>query len=161
MVEFKVGMRSREKPLSPLLRSLAAAALAIWIAAVALCTAHCTGFSIAGHDDAAKPSCHANNSAETTHHENGDSNDAEHCPSSTLGCAALQSAWLGGKAVTGIQPPTHVLYLIAPTALALDATPAADTSSLIFRQATPRDWVFTPEVSLGPAFRSLAPPALA
>ena len=27
-----------------------------------------------------------------------------------------------------------------------------------FRQAKPRDWVFTPEVSLGPAFRSHAPP---
>jgi hypothetical protein len=28
----------------------------------------------------------------------------------------------------------------------------------LFRQARPGDWVFTPEVSLGPAFRSLAPP---
>jgi len=28
------------------------------------------------------------------------------------------------------------------------------------RQARPRDWVFTPEVSLGPAHRSHAPPFL-
>jgi hypothetical protein len=28
------------------------------------------------------------------------------------------------------------------------------------RQASPRNWVFTPEVCLGPAFRSLAPPSL-
>jgi hypothetical protein len=37
------------------------------------------------------------------------------------------------------------------------ATPPSET----LRQAKPRDWVFTPEVCLGPAFHSLAPPGLA
>ena len=157
MVTHKVVMRSCEKALSPLLRSLAAVALVIWIAAFALCTAHCTGFSAGhGNGDSARPSCHSTASAKTEHHDDGGSNDSEHCPSSTLGCAALQTAWLSGKAAT-VAPPSHVLYLLAPVVLVLDTVPD-DAATLVFRQVTPRDWVFTPEVSLGPAFRSLAPP---
>ena len=37
------------------------------------------------------------------------------------------------------------------------AAPPSET----LRRAKPRDWVFTPVVCLGPAFRSLAPPSLA
>ncbi len=153
-------MHSHEKSLSPLFRSVAGGVLVAWIAAFSLCTAHCSGFlSDDGHEDGGKPSCHDTGSTKTTHHDDGDSKDSEHCPSATLGCAALQSAWMSGKAVTGIQAPTHVLYLLAPLTLALNATPD-DSVTLAFRQATPRDWVFTPEVCLGPAFRSLAPPVL-
>lgn len=157
MVKSKVGMRSRDKSSSPLLRSFAAVALVIWVSAVALCTAHCTGFLAEGHGEGAQPSCHVGDHQKATHHDDGDSENPEHCPSSTLGCAALQSASMNGKATTLVQPPTHVLYLLAPVALVLDATPD-DTTTLVFRQAPLRDWVFTPEVSLGPAFRSLAPP---
>jgi hypothetical protein len=38
-------------------------------------------------------------------------------------------------------------------------TPAdADTEIQVSRQVKPHEWVFTPEVCLGPAFRSHAPP---
>ena len=36
----------------------------------------------------------------------------------------------------------------------------AQTETSVSRQPRTREWVFTPEVSLGAAFRSLAPPVL-
>jgi hypothetical protein len=62
-----------------------------------------------------------------------------------------------GDAPVVVVPEFFVLYFLTPTALALDATATAQKASLS-RQANHRDWVLTPEVSLGPAFRSLAPP---
>ena len=41
--------------------------------------------------------------------------------------------------------------------LDLDAT-ATQPQAAFDRQAHSREWTFTPEVCLGPAFRSLAPP---
>jgi hypothetical protein len=49
--------------------------------------------------------------------------------------------------------------LLAPLSLALDAT-EGQPEAAFFRQSGTHDWVFTPEVCLGPAFRSLAPPFL-
>ena len=63
----------------------------------------------------------------------------------------------GGAAPTLVAPQLHTLYLLAPTSLALDATETR-TKAAFSRQAHLRDWIFTPVVCLGPAFRSLAPP---
>jgi len=56
------------------------------------------------------------------------------------------------------QPSLNFSFLIAPLVLAFELSDDADAA--FSRQVPPRDWVFTPEVSLGPAFRSLAPPTL-
>ncbi len=63
----------------------------------------------------------------------------------------------GADAPTVIAPQFHTLYLLAPISLALDAT-ETQLNSYFSRQAWKGDWVLTPLVCLGPAFRSLAPP---
>jgi len=63
----------------------------------------------------------------------------------------------GGDAPTLVAPQLHTLYLLAPISFgpdSIDAQPIAAFS----RQAHLCNWVFTPVVCLGPAFRSLAPP---
>lgn len=65
----------------------------------------------------------------------------------------------GGDAPTLVAPQLHTLYLLAPMTIALDAA-EVQLKARFSRQAWTRDWVFTPEVCLGPAFRSLAPPLL-
>jgi hypothetical protein len=59
-----------------------------------------------------------------------------------------------------VTPEFSLLYTLAPTALTLDAT-AIEPAVSFSRDARWRERVFTPEVYLGPAFRSLAPPLLA
>ena len=65
----------------------------------------------------------------------------------------------GGDAPALTAFQAHTLYLLSPVVLALDATEVQPKASFS-RQVRTRDWVFTPEVCLGPAFRSLAPPSL-
>jgi len=70
----------------------------------------------------------------------------------------VKSALLGGSSAK-LNPPTPaVLYTLPLIALALDSQFDQPTASL-FRHARPHDWVFTPEVSLGSACRSHAPPS--
>lgn len=64
-----------------------------------------------------------------------------------------------GEAHTLVVPDFPVLYFLPPVAFALDAT-ASKPEAIFSRQPIHGDWVLTPEVSLGPAFRSLAPPSL-
>jgi len=147
-------MRSRQTIFSPLLRSCAAAALLVWVAAQVLCFAHCnfgasmamTEKSSAGHidhDAAPKPVV------------GGSCCPKPHSSSGGAVCVTLKSALVGCTATTLVQPDFQLLYTTAP--LALDVKAVEPTSSFS-RQAKARDWVFTPEVCLGPAFRSLAPP---
>jgi hypothetical protein len=63
----------------------------------------------------------------------------------------------GGDAPALTAFQAHTLYLLSPVVLALDAT-ATQPQAAFDRQAHSREWTFTPEVCLGPAFRSLAPP---
>ena len=145
-------MRSRPTTLSPLFRSLAALALMVFAAAQALCFVHCNFGG--GHGDKAQPSCHG--SPQTTASHDGPTPST---PSPTTTCSTLKTMLAGGDAPTVIAPQFHTLYLLAPIALALDATETQLDASFS-RQAWRGDWVFTPLVCLGPAFRSLAPPFL-
>ena len=148
-------MRSCQTTFSPLLRTFAAGALLVWVAAQVLCFAHCN-FGV-GHGDSEEASCHG--SAPTpAHHDDGDSSSPTHDESSaSAACSTLKTALLDSGATVLVQPNFHLLYTLTPAALALDATAVEPTASFS-RQAWRRDWVFTPEVCLGPAFRSLAPP---
>ena len=150
-------MRSRQTTFSPLLRSFAAGALFVWLTAQALCFAHCN-FGV-GHGSSEQPSCHASAPSQG-HHDDGDSSSpAHHESSASAACSTLKTALLDSGATVLVQPNFHLLYTLAPVALALNATAVEPTASFS-RQARLRDWVFTPEVCLGPAFRSLAPPFL-
>ena len=142
-------MRSRQTTFSPLLRSVAAGALLVWVAAQVLCFAHCQ-FGV-GHGGSEPPSCHAP-APTPSPHDNGDS-------SAGITCSTLKSALPGSGSAVLVQPEFPQLYTLAPFALSLDVT-ATEPTACFFRQAKTLDWVFTPEVSLGPAHRSHAPPFL-
>ena len=136
-----------------LFRSVAAATLCVWLAAQVLCAAHCD-FGIC-HGDEEHPACHGPEPSQS-HHDDGDSPAPAHDDSSTTAtCLTLKSALVSAAGPTVVPSELHVLYTLAP--LALDVT-AAEPPLLHSRQAKSRDWVFTPEVCLGPALRSHAPP---
>lgn len=148
-------MRLRQTTLSPLLRSLAALALMVFVVAQAMCFVHCNFGG--GHGDKAQPSCHGSPQATASHDGHDDSTPS--APSPTATCSTLKTMLAGGDAPTLVAPQLHTLYLLAPVALAVDATETQPDASFS-RQAGTRDWVFTPLVCLGPAFHSLAPPFL-
>ena len=148
-------MRSRPTTLSPLFRSLAALALMVFAAAQALCFVHCNFGG--GHGDTAQPSCHG--SPQTTASHDDHDGPTPSTPAATTTCLTLKTMLAGADAPPLVAPQPHTLYLLAPISLALDATEEQPDASFS-RQAWTGDWVFTPEVCLGPAFRSLAPPFL-
>jgi hypothetical protein len=150
-------MRLRPKAFGPLFRCFAAATLLTWIGAQALCQAHCI---IGGcHDEGDDASCHSVNVA-ASHHGDDDHGsqpcDDDRCADAS--CQTLKSALVGNGALLLVAPELSLLHSVAPFVLTLDATAIEPVASLS-RQASPRKWVFTPEVSLGPALRSQAPPA--
>lgn len=146
-------MRWRQRILSPWLRSLAAFALLVFVAAQTLCFIHCNFGGGHGNREA-QPSCHGSAQPKADH---GDHDSPAPTPTTT--CSTLKTMLAGADAPTVIVPQYHTLYLLAPVFLALDAT-EAQPKAVFFRQSWTRDWAFTPEVCLGPAFRSLAPPFL-
>lgn len=148
-------MRLRETTLRPLFRSVAAATLFGWQAAQVLCTAHCS----LGVGDCETGDAHCHGPlASASHHDDGDSPKPAHDDTSTsAACITLKTALVNAGSLTLIQPDLFLLYTPPPFALALDVS-AIEPEASFSRQAQPRDWVFTPEVCLGPAFRSQAPP---
>ena len=68
-------MRSRQTILSPLLRSLAAFALVVFVVAQALCFVHCHYGG--GRGDNAQPSCHSSPQHAASHDGNDDSGITE------------------------------------------------------------------------------------
>jgi hypothetical protein len=150
-------MRSDKKTMKPLLRPFAAAALFVWLVAQVLCTAHCNfGFGY-GHSE--KASCHGSAPAQA-HHDDGNSHGPAPKGSSTgAACLTLKSALYDTNASALVKPEFQLLDTLPEFEPAVEATQTHLVAALS-RQARPRDWVFTPEVCLGPAFRSNAPPSL-
>lgn len=133
-----------------LLRSLAAVALLAFVAAQAICFVHC--HLPAGESAEAVPSCHAAAPASDNPTDAQDSMPSE-------ACVTLKTMLSGADAPTIAPPEFHTLYLLSALVFSLEDT--ASEMAGESRQAHPSDWIFTPEVSLGPAFRSLAPPLAA
>lgn len=146
-------MRLRQTTLSPLLRSLGALALVVFVVAQTMCFVHCNFGG--GDGDKAKPSCHSSRQHAASHDGNDDS--APSHPSPTAACSTLMTMLAGGDAPTLTAFQAHTLYLLPSFVLALDAAEVRPQAAF-GRQAHLREWAFTPEVCLGPAFRSLAPP---
>lgn len=151
-------MSLRRRTASPLFRSLAAMALGVFIAAQALCFLHCHSFE--GIGDKAQPSCHGSRQSTAAHGGHGHGGQGGPTPSSPTApsmCPALKTMLVGNDVPPLVVPPLHTLYLLAPNSLVLAASESQPNASFS-RQTHSRDWVFTPLVCLGPAFRSLAPP---
>ena len=149
-----VEMGLRQTTLSPLLRSVAALALVVYVVAQALCFLHCNFGG--GHGDPGVASCHSAESAQACHEE---SDSPPPVPTKTTTCSTLKNTLVASDGPISVIPHVSVLYFLAPHALALEAG-APKAEAIFSRQANHSDWVLTPEVSLGPAFRSLAPPSL-
>ncbi len=150
-------MSSRLTTLSPLTRWFAAVTLMVWIGAQALCQSHCLINEC--HSEPEVADHHASEVAGLHH-------DHEHTPqpnnpqdSTEALCLSLKSALTGSGTSPLVAPQFAVLYTLAPLALTLDAADI-ELAASFSREARLREWVFTPEVSLGPAFRSHAPPVL-
>ena len=145
------GMGFRQTAWSPLLRSFAAVALVAFLAAQTLCFIHCNLGGARG--EPALPSCHVAASPGACH----DKGDSSPQGPTTTTCFTLQNLVTSGDAPTLVVPEFSVLCLPALPTPALDVS-STELVASFSRQANHGDWVFTPEVSLGPAFRSLAPP---
>lgn len=85
--------------------------------------------------------------------DGGDGHDEDAC-CSTLKCVPQPASSLVLPTLDFAKLPFCHFALLSQTLA------PSEPESIPPRQASPRDWVFTPEVCLGPAFRSLAPPSL-
>ena len=150
-------MSSRQTKPRPLLRWLAVLTLLVWTGAHVVCRAHCLTSECQDERNAASV---GETTASDSHH--GDEHNSQpHHPdrSADASCDTLNSALTGHATALLVAPEFSLLYTLAPTALTLDAT-ALEPAASFSRQADRRDTLHTPEVFLGAAFHSLAPPVL-
>jgi hypothetical protein len=138
--------------MSPAMRVMATVVLMCWSTALAICWHHCATGACSGSVKPAaqsQPSCHGHAASEP-----------DNPPASDAGNSCFAKQPFSGKAeLIAAQAPTlELAYAIASLPVE-DVLPARGPVTLHRRSQT-RGWVFTPEVSLGPAFRSLAPPTL-
>lgn len=139
--------RSRQLKLAPWLRVCAALALFFWLAAWTVCTTECHAEGADQMGQMATPNGQSHDSDKNDHHDDSF-------------CISLHSFSPQTPDSISVKPNftlTFTLDFLATAHLAA----VAQTETLISRQPPDREFVFTPEVSLGAAFRSLAPPVLA
>jgi hypothetical protein len=145
-------MSSRQTKLHPLLRSLAAATLLCWLGALVLCGTECSGGDSdhqAGQKEMALSSPASGSMPDSDNHS-GHEDSA---------CNTLKT----------LVPTTCNLVIFKPDfgfltlsfVLPPQAATIAQAEVAVSRQPRDAELVFTPEVSLGAAFYSLAPPVLA
>lgn len=142
----------RQPRLSAALRGWVVVSLLVWIAALAFCAWEplIESFHVADHhhgDEAAPPH-------EDTGHSHGPENGGgdDHSCCSTFK-AIPQSAGSSALFRPDFGQVAHLQFMLLTQAFAVvrpDINPP--------RQPPDREWVFRPEVCLGPAFRSHAPP---
>jgi hypothetical protein len=142
-------MKSSSAKLNPFLRFAAAGTLFIWLSAVAMCQAHCCG-----DNDHAVAKVALHNSAANSH--DGDKNN-HHDDSA---CLTLKSALQSNHGIALVKPDFGLAFNLNFLST-VTSVETLQSETFIFRQPPDSNRVFTPEVCLGPAFHSLAPPALA
>ncbi len=146
---------SRQRKSSLALRLCAVASLLVWVAASGFCSME----SLVGadhHADGAAQHEHyaAPASADSDHHSHdSDKNggDKDSCCSSLTAAAPSAHQTLLTKPDFGKLLSHNFLWLAQALTFVQPEAP-------ITRQAQHREFIFTPEVCLGPAFRSHAPP---
>jgi hypothetical protein len=149
------NMRFRPIILNPLARWCAAVTLVAWMGSQALCQTHC--LFDACNDEPDDADCHAT-AAAAPHHGDDDhgSQLCGHDHGADASCLTLKSALAGNGAATLVASQFPLPHTITPFILTPEAT--VELTASFSRQARLRAWVFRPEVCLGPAFRSHAPP---
>ncbi|ODU23860.1 MAG: hypothetical protein ABS95_02810 [Verrucomicrobia bacterium SCN 57-15] len=147
----------RQKKRAAVLQCCAAISLVIWLGATICCTFLCAcPDSTEGHHDTT-----ARTEDNHSHHDTNDAHDSDsECPVS--GCS--DNGICASLASVHFTPGNHVFVRARLDLVAMDLSCHLPQSSdlpqnfISKRHAKERIWVFTPEVCLGPAFRSLAPP---
>lgn len=131
------------------LRIVAASVLVVWLVAMVACLHNCANGSCAGtSQEVAKASCH----------DSGGDSDASPSGESRTSCISKKPIDTERQVVGAAVPEFFVAWISSPVEAISALT--CDESPHEIRQHSRPDRVLTPEVSLGPAFRSLAPPAL-
>ena len=144
-------MASRRTPLNPLLRLLAATTLLCWLGALALCSTECfEGDSDhhAGQKEIASSHSDAHPTPDSENHSGHDDS----------ACVSLKT--LVPTAHTDLLPKPDFGFCFLSFVPLPQTLTVAECEAPVSRQPPDREFVFTPEVFLGPAFRSLAPPVL-
>lgn len=143
-------MNHRHTKLPVIARVFAAAWLLVWLTAQTICVHHCASMAFA--QGKAAGGCCAKKSSDSA---KGSSS------SGAVVCGGLKTVKLESKTELSVSAAVVVTTVKLVLTLPLPE-PHLDSFVLRPRRAVPRvDWVFLPEVSLGAAFRALAPPALA
>jgi hypothetical protein len=136
---MKVNGQNRLRPGS---RILAAAFLFVWLAGMGICSAHCSlGFL--------SPKSHGK--AQCCHHEGSKQE------SKNFSCLINQSAPAIENSPMQLHAQWQLAYLLPSLILLQDAS-LTQTLVSPSRQGMPTDWPAMPEVYLGAAHFSLAPP---
>lgn len=149
-------MKRRSKNFKTFFRLGAAGCLLVWLAAITVCTAenfcapqHCDSASAAHHDE----------SAPANHHEGGDSEN--HQPHDNSFCNSLKTIGQSAQPTVLTRPAFHVSNCdLFTLPISLLVTPLEASDSQVLRQLQKAKLLCKPEVYLGPAFRSHAPPLL-
>jgi hypothetical protein len=147
---------SRKRKSSLALRLCAVVSLLVWVAASGFCSveslighAEHHAHGAAQHEHDAAPA-----SADSDHH----SHDSDKNDSDEHSCCASFAAAVPSAQQTVLTKPDFGKLLAFNFLWLAQALTFVQPEAPISRQPPDREWVFTPEVCLGPAFRSHAPP---
>ena len=138
---------ARSYTLKPVLRLCAAVSLVFWLAAFALCSTECLEHTDSNSDHVAQAAAnHGQHDSDKT-----DNHDDSFCIS-LHSFAPSSDQHVLVKPNFGLNFAHHFIT-------AAQIIPVTEPEATTLRQPPDREWRFTPEVCLGPAFRSHAPPS--
>jgi hypothetical protein len=173
---------SRQPKVSAAIRAGAALCVFVWVTGIVLCNVerfcNCTGHGQSAHAHEAEATQEQSHSHDAEHHHDAEAHEhaaASHhhddgaaqgdhgCKGKKCGdekrcCSTIQALVVTPTPIVIAKPVTQPALLISLLSVAREHALTAPACGE-FRRARSRDWVFTPEVCLGPALHSLAPPA--
>jgi hypothetical protein len=179
---------SRQPRVSALFRIFAGTLALLWLVSITVfsigwfcncagheeaCAAHASPVhehaAVSRHEQAHSPDVEHHHDAKAHQHATASHHDDGEAPQGHCGKGGCEEQCRCSAAIQGFvqTPPVFVIpnpisqpvlnaSLLCAGCEHVFAAPLSET----LRRAKPRDWVFTPVVCLGPAFRSLAPPVL-
>lgn len=174
---------SRQPKVSAVIRAGAALCVFVWVTGFAVCNldrlCQCSGHGASGNHHEVT-AAHEHGHAHDTGHHHDDAEAHEHtaashqhedgaaqgddgchdkkCGDKEVCCSTIQALVVSPTPILVAKPVTQPALLVSLLCAAREHALTAPACGE-FRQARSRDWVFTPEVCLGPALHSLAPPA--
>jgi hypothetical protein len=146
--------RLKQTTLNPMVRLLAAGAVLVWLGASGFCTLE----TLIGHPQEAVDAGHVVEQAASAHHDAAPPQDSDrHDGHERSCCSSLQAAESALHSVILEKPDFGQINALLP-GWSTPLFTLSERQETFSRETPERKWVFTPEVCLGPAFRSHAPP---